>query len=782
MRTFAGLLVLTLIACGDDAAPDDACPVSCGDGTFHVTLPDGAVAFVDRDGAIERRDAAFATPPAALVIKAPGARTAERVLELGTPAGCDACTRAGGGDEVITLAPMPAPIVDSEYRTGFAATLSFDEGIAAFRALAYATSDELGPVYAVKFFLDGLGEGQTPYFQDTKRHPIHYDFVHTVLGRAVTLDAFEQATYRDTDRHQMAGTLVWRPSGAADSHVIGEHVSGLMTLEFFPSDTLTAAQARAAYLALEEAMPFMPRAGSTNRLVYLPPGARQEADAAAAAHVLAAADVAWLARAELFGGVDLQLLNPGLAYGTLRVLTPAQLDEATVSFRDVLVLPRLPNELPIVGGTLTGELQTPLAHVNVAAHARGTPNLAKLGIAEDPTVRALTGKLVRFEIAHGAYTLSEATLADATAYWTSRQGQEQLIPTADLADVGFVDFDRMGFADSDRFGVKASNVAELSHVLGERAPHGFAIPFHDYDVFVHAPVVTAELCGGAEADCLEEGRGAAICAAARALCTPPTDGATLDENITRELADPTLQTDSALRFAALDMHRWLYCHVPNPRGAELDTKVTAVFGSTPIRLRSSTNAEDLPSFSGAGLYTSEGAAIGSKDPPSERLCKVWASVWTWQAFEERAFWNIDHLAVRMGVAVHQSFPDEAANGVLITQDIADPLTVGMYVNVQAGEVSVTNPTDGAVPEVFVILPSPTGGIQVARQRFSSLSPATPILTDAEVGQLTNAAYQVQQHFAPLYGVSSDQLALDIEFKFHGPERQLFFKQVRPYHR
>ena len=100
-------------------------------------------------------------------------------------------------------------------------------------------------------------------------------------------------------------------------------------------------------------------------------------------------------------------------------------------------------------------------------------------------------------------------------------------------------------------------------------------------------------------------------------------------------------------------------------------------------------------------------------------------MWNWRAFEERSFWNIDHLAVRMGVAVHRSLPDETANGVLITQNIADPSVAGFYVNVQLGEVSVTNPEDGALPEVFSVVPAPAGSeqpVQVVRRRWSSPVP------------------------------------------------------------
>lgn len=45
-------------------------------------------------------------------------------------------------------------------------------------------------------------------------------------------------------------------------------------------------------------------------------------------------------------------------------------------------------------------------------------------------------------------------------------------------------------------------------------------------------------------------------------------------------------------------------HIPVDEkfGTELDEKVYKIFGETPVRLRSSTNSEDLDEFNGAGLY------------------------------------------------------------------------------------------------------------------------------------------------------------------------------------
>jgi phosphoenolpyruvate synthase/pyruvate phosphate dikinase len=182
----------------------------------------------------------------------------------------------------------------------------------------------------------------------------------------------------------------------------------------------------------------------------------------------------------------------------------------------------------------------------------------------------------------------------------------------------------------------------------------------------------------------------------------------------------------------------------------------------------------LPQFSGAGLYDSHAAYASGDKAASKVISQVFASVWSFRAFEERSFWNIDHTAVRMGCAINQSFTGELANGVLITQNIADPTVYGMYVNVQRGEASVTNPEHGELPETFSIL-ADTGG-QVARTRFSTLSPDAPLLSDDEVKSLYDAGARAQQHFAELYG---RDVILDIEFKLT-PEHQIVFKQARPY--
>lgn len=711
--------------------------------------------------------------PEGLVVKAPGHRT--RALT-----GSD--LEPVVGRIVVVLEALPAPETTADYTTGFTP----DQDLDALLALAWPADTELGPVHVIKFLITDIGPDApappTLYLQDTLHHPIHLDFARDVLGLPLTPQSFVEETYVGEDRSMMAGSLLVHPTVHAEADSWGHPISAPVLVTFFPSDDLSPAQALFAFGIIEEGLGFLPLGGTEHRLAYLPAGSIQEEQLLDDMDAFRRRGAPWIFHREMSAGVDLQLLNPGVAFGTLRVLTPEQLEAAVVSWTDILVLPRLPAVLPVVGGTITEEFQTPLAHVNVAARNRGTPNMALPGAAEDPRVKPLLGKLVRFEVDAGDFSLREASLEEAQAFWDENT-KSPFVPEYDDEMTGLPGFDDLYFDDWISVGVKAANLAELHRLLPDNAPDGFAIPFSHYEMFMTASQATPGLCNEARIDCIEEGRAEATCDAAHEICGDIGVAAQdLWAYADALLADPQVQGDSVLREAALDGLVYVIGHIPvdEALGAALDARVAEVFGDAKVRLRSSTNAEDLPDFSGAGLYRSVSAWAAGDKKASSRVRKVWASAWSFRAVEERAWWNIDHFAVRMGVAVNQAFINEAANGVLITRNIADPTVDGMYVNVQQGEVSVTNPKDGALPEVFSMIQGPGGVIQVARAAFSSLSPGAPILSEEEISALFWNAWKVQQHFAKLYGQPEAFLALDLEFKFHGPERTLSIKQARPY--
>jgi pyruvate,water dikinase len=684
---------------------------------------------------------------------------------------------APGRDATIELTPMAAPEHTPDYATGFDGDACLD-GLA---RLALPVSTDLGESHSVKFYVANLGMAPRVYFQNTKTHPLHFDFASRILGVSETPSQFARSTYSGEDRTAMAGTLTRYPGVSSVEAADGTVVDAPWTLNFFSSDDLTPEQVRFAHRLIEERVTCLRWSGSDRRLVYLPAGEVQERQATEDAEGFLRRGIVSVQHSDFYEGISLQALNPGVAFGTLRRMTPEALAARPVSSRDILLLTRLPNELPVVAGTITEEFQTPLAHVNVAARTRGTPNLAHPGASQDVAIAPLIGSLVRFEVGAGDFSIRAATLEEAEEFWSARH-PERFVPPFDSSFTGVPSWDEIGFADSVRVGVKAANLAELSRALGDNAPaKGLAVPFHYYEAHMNRSRSSHALCDAAATECSTSGRDQGACDFARALCLPAdAEGEFMIDFVARVVDDATFQQDTEKRDAVLANLRNLIENSPlDPDFASLlDARVADTFQDAKVRLRSSTNSEDLPNFSGAGLYESFGARANGEELPSQVMPKVFASVWSFRAFEERSFWNIDHRAVRMGSVINEAFSDELANGVLVTANIADPLVYGMYVNVQKGERSVTNPTRGALPESFSIIDGPGGG-QVVRQRFSSLSPETPLLGDDEVLVLYRAAAKAKAHFEPLYELGSGQLILEMEFKLT-PEHEIIIKQARPY--
>eukprot|EP01061_Rhynchopus_euleeides_P016672 TRINITY_DN27998_c0_g1_i1.p2 TRINITY_DN27998_c0_g1~~TRINITY_DN27998_c0_g1_i1.p2 ORF type:complete len:351 (+),score=160.57 TRINITY_DN27998_c0_g1_i1:134-1054(+) len=295
----------------------------------------------------------------------------------------------------------------------------------------------------------------------------------------------------------------------------------------------------------------------------------------------------------------------------------------------------------------------------------------------------------------------------------------------------------------------------------------------------------------------------------RRLCTAGEEasGKSFNEQIQALMADATFQSDVSVRNARLKAFRKEVKkgEVPAAISAKLNAMRPFWSETTSIRLRSSTNNEDLAGFNGAGLYEST-----THDPDegeiAESAKKVWAGLWTFRAFEERDFYRIDHFKTYMGVLVHTSYGDEQANGVGVTKNIYQQGTKGHYVNVQYGEISVTNPepivvggqTVNSVPDEFllaeVIGNDQNGDLEYTwikqYMRHSNVEtvygkpvPTVNVLTDAEITELRVAMSAIQDHFKPIYN-GGDNFAMDIEFKItyttDGSRGHLEIKQARPW--
>ena len=149
----------------------------------------------------------------------------------------------------------------------------------------------------------------------------------------------------------------------------------------------------------------------------------------------------------------------------------------------------------------------------------------------------------------------------------------------------------------------------------------------------------------------------------------------LYDDIKEMLAGEDFQMDFAIQDDMLADLRDAIKNAETPQWiTDALTEMHATFpAGQSLRYRSSASNEDLPGFSGAGLYDSKTQHPDetAEDGIAKSLKQVYASLWNFRAFTEREFHRIDHLAAAMGMLVHLNYSDELASGVAVS--FAPPL-------------------------------------------------------------------------------------------------------------
>jgi hypothetical protein len=585
------------------------------------------------------------------------------------------------------------------------------------------------------------------YFQNSDKYPVHYEFAlahlsggdHPPVG---TLSMFNAEEYYSADRRFVLGALTYYEGPK------------IWAWEIAPYDTADVTMISNAFHAIEDA-------------TFLRGQLRFHPTSEAVAKTAKDLDntVPLVTTPELFEGITYQPLNLGETVSRLRFVSVEQLETEYVGFRDLVVLDNVPNDISVVGGIITDAYQTPLSHINVLSQNRGTPNMALKGAMTDPELLALDGKWVRLNIGANDYTIEEVDDATAAQWWEDNKPAELGVPALDL-DTKDLRACKEMIVDEENlkaevkalipaFGGKASHYGGLSRVPELPSPEAFGIPVYYYWQFMS-----------------ENG---------------------FHERVAAMLADDAFKNDPKVRDEQLNLLRDDMKAAPiNAEFMQLlREKLEKDYPGVRMRFRSSTNAEDLEGFTGAGLYTSESGTLDDPMEPTENaIRKVWSSVWYFRAFEEREYRSIDHVNVGMALLVHRSFPNEEANGVALTANPFDTKGVepGFYINVQEGSASVVQPDPGVTTDQYIHHWTFPNQPTVFLANSSLVPEGEHVLTSTETIAVGRALSAIHDYFSKAYGPESGNqgwYAMDVEFKFDQPldetqPVQLWVKQARPH--
>lgn len=436
-----------------------------------------------------------------------------------------------------------------------------------------------------------------------------------------------------------------------------------------------------------------------------------------------------------FSANKIEILNEGIAYGYLRYAKSNE-QKKYFNLQDIVIYEETPIKVPLVNGIITLKAQTPLSHVNLLAKNRGTLNIYVRDLDLLLNAKNYIDSLVCLKCKNEKIELRLAKKTEAEKHWKKQKSLKIEIPKINSEYSQIVDFEEdYSICKVNLIGAKASNYALIQKEFPKYVKKGHALPFYFYQKHIEKAKVFPLILK------LKE----------------------------------KLSTEEKYRILGQIRDKILITPVDYETIIAIQNLMNEKYSAQKIRLRSSTNCEDLPEFNGAGLYVSKGVKPNSRREVIERkLRTVYASLWGEMAFDEREFFGIDHSKAAMAVLINPAFVDEFANGVSLTI----PQKKGKIINInsQFGENSVTNAKSGQIPEVIVF-----ENFTTEKHKFLKQSNIDAIFYKREETQLL--LFQLKKITVLIDNIlckNDKNFGVDIEFKImkEKDELKLYIKQAR----
>lgn len=476
-------------------------------------------------------------------------------------------------------------------------------------------------------------------------------------------------------------------------------------------------------------------------------------------------------RNELFGrnvGAGLRSLNPGLALGTLRLALGA--DIASLDSAGIYLLPETVSELPPVAGILTEGEGNPLSHVQLLARNLGIPNV---GVDQSllAQLRRHEGESVVLAVSPAGSVQLNVDDGSVAEIFSGQRDEAPALIEVDLVKLNlqeqrFLILSELRASDSGRVvGPKAAKLGELKHHYPAAVAEGLAIPFGIFKDLLDQPMAGTN---GTVFEWMQDGY--------RQLASLPTGSVErreATETFRAKLQDTILNADPGEEFRT-----------------RLRGKLIEVFGPDKtfgVFVRSDTNVEDLPGFTGAGLNLTVPNVVGI-DNIIAAISRVWASPFSARSFAWRQTLMDKPEHVYPAVLLMLSV-DVDKSGVLVTQDIDTGDFTWLSVAVNEG---VGGAVDGQSAE-SIRIDTATGEVRLMAAATAAIrrkvdlsggvkklpvSSAERVLEKAEIAQLITLAADLPERFPAVVDASGNVAPADIEFGFLNGELRLF--QIRPF--
>jgi len=613
------------------------------------------------------------------------------------------------------------------------------------------------------------------HFINNSAYKFHGDYIaECLLGMTpeameLEIDKYNKSFYIEPERRFYLGVIALH--ARADRR--------FFSLETVEVDTMNQEMMRYFYGMVREFLdPSLP-------LLFKPANHLQES-------MMRDMDPAWLPRIfshELFATSEYVCLHPGQATGRLRVFASEddyRLRKPSLDWHDIIVMEKVPDDIPRVGGIINSQHTTPLSHTNVLAAGWQIPNCTQIGILRKIQTQGWDGQWVNYTASSDASEVSLEPIEKPAGLDQNRPSWTAVRITIEEPEVGhtkIVNLDTLRVGDRHKYGTKAANIGEIHDILkhgSERLTAFYGVPRPPRpNLYPYLSDFLQEF----DRDKLSESANEFL----RKTIKVPR-GIALPFSVQQEFLEssPKIQQGigklkMAIELGAREVDALCVTlqqmikatRMPDKIRRYIDGEIAKnLAGVSSFVVRSSSNAEDLEGFSAAGIYESINH-VSSAENIFESIKKVWASLVSARSTRLRQEVGISLDDSYMGVVIQEEVKSEMG-GVLVTTNPMNRVDFrNVYLNVSTK--SVNQVVEGAeLPYQYLYNTVEGGG------RTLSIGSATRDLDDQQkrvLRHLSLAGRFLQSHFSPDYTFSAP-----VDIEWIAGRSDIYLLQLRPYTR